>query len=250
MVEFFAESLNIKLTNKLLTSLCGILEIDVPLIKLSQFFKNLREVSYKVYQDLPLLLGGINELASSKNVELHENLLKSSQNFRIIYDDDFEKDLPIVSSTIRSLYSRTKSGRPQTSKNLFSPSNLIQNEEDLIIQQMNFEENQVDYNKNQLNLNQESAKVEEEKKVQVSNKIIQNNEEELEKKENKENINKLLNEPLVLEKPEAENKEIKENLPAIEVKKEEKIENNNNNNNLPLVEKKSEEAKKSRGDFD
>jgi hypothetical protein len=76
----------------------------------------------------------------SKNVELHENQLMNSQNFKFI--DEFENELAATSFTMRTLYSRTKSGRPQTSKGLFSPSNIIHNDEDLVSQQFhNFEEN-------------------------------------------------------------------------------------------------------------
>ena len=142
--EILGETVNINITDKnLLKTLCEILETSFPNIKLSEFFKNLRAVSNKVFPDLAHIVTGVNELfgVNIKNVELHENLLMNSQNFKNFVDDDFEKDLAGASITMRSLYSRTKSGRPQTTKGLFSPSNIIHNDEDLISQQFHFEEN-------------------------------------------------------------------------------------------------------------
>lgn len=143
ILEILGETVYITILDpNLIKRLCEIFEISFPVIKLSEFFKNLREISNKVFQDLAQIIAGVSDLVgkTSKNVELHENLLLSSQNFK--YVDDFENELAAASITMRSLYSRTKSGRPQTTKGLFSPSNIINNDEDLISQQFhNFEDN-------------------------------------------------------------------------------------------------------------
>ena len=143
ILEIIGETVYINITeHNLIKSLCQILDTAFPVIKLSDFFKNLRETSNQVFQDLSHIVAGVNDLGgiTSKNVELHENLLMNSQNFK--YVDDFENELAAASITMRSLYSRTKSRRPQTTKGLFSPSNIIHNDEDLISQQFhNFEEN-------------------------------------------------------------------------------------------------------------
>jgi len=143
ILEILGETVLIRITDQnIIKSLCAILDVPFPKIKPSDFFRILRELSNKVFPDFAAIISGANDLVgmTSKNIELHENLLMSSQNFK--YVDDFENELAAASITMRSLYSRTKSGRPQTTKGLFSPSNIIHNDEDLISQQFhNFEEN-------------------------------------------------------------------------------------------------------------
>jgi hypothetical protein len=48
------------------------------------------------------------------NIEMHENLLLNSQTFKNFIDEDEERDLAYTSFTIRTMYSRAKSGRPMT----------------------------------------------------------------------------------------------------------------------------------------
>jgi hypothetical protein len=64
---------------------------------------------------------------------LHENLLLNSQNFKNYIDDDLERSLAKSSFTIRSLYSRIKSGRPITGRPILSSRG---EEGDFVNQQM------------------------------------------------------------------------------------------------------------------
>jgi hypothetical protein len=130
VVNILSNEMEISITKEFLEKLCNIMEINLPTIKISEFFKSLINLTNFVFPQLiPATTTqkdiGLN--SSNKNIELHENLLKSSQNFKIVVDEEFEKELGAVSFTMRSLY--TKSGRPKTSNNLFSPNNIMSNDE-------------------------------------------------------------------------------------------------------------------------
>jgi hypothetical protein len=134
--EILAETLHFNLEEKSLTKIASILQAlttDSKSIKLLTFFKNLRFYISSLFTDVKLDYGGTQShfQGSSQNnfnqnnlemnsVELHENLLLNSQNFKNYIDDDLERSLAKSSFTIRSLYSRIKSGRPTTGRPVLS----------------------------------------------------------------------------------------------------------------------------------
>ena len=113
VLDILGETLHIKITKETLKKLADILgAFEEDKISINYFFKQLRIHIRKLYPELlaPIIKDNID------NVELHENLLLNSQNFRNFIDEDDEKELAHTSFTIRSIYSRAKSGRPITGK--------------------------------------------------------------------------------------------------------------------------------------
>ncbi len=131
--EILKETLHIDVDEKFIKKLAEIINVynaDTKGIKLQSFFKNLKFYTSSLYPDIQFAnYGGStksnfyqsgnninNNLYELNSVELHENLLLNSQNFKNYIDDDLERSLAKSNFTIRSLYSRIKSGRPVTSK--------------------------------------------------------------------------------------------------------------------------------------
>lgn len=148
--EILKETLHIEIEEKFVRKIAEILTAfnnENKCVKLQTFFKNLKFYVGSMYPDMLLFnnsqinhnsntapaTNGFNFYQSANNtgnnfpqgagmsefnsVELHENLLLNSQNFKNYIDDDLERSLAKSTFTIRSLYSRIKSGtRPLTSK--------------------------------------------------------------------------------------------------------------------------------------
>ena len=268
VLEILEETLHIKISQENFVSLAKVLGafIDSPApnsLKMYIFFKGVRSYMVKLFSDLSTGntggggTGGNTGNMSSSNVnrynnlntksvnsiELHENLLLSTQNFRNYIDEDFEKDLAKSSFTIRSLYNRVKSGRPTTGK----IGDITKgNEEDVVNHHMD---------------DVGGVKIEEEKEDEIFDKSMENNnvkkvEEECEKCEdteidNKEvikgdgninnNVNPENNENKSNEGENAENKSNKgENVENAENQFNKERENINNNN----TENKSDKSNK------
>jgi len=107
------ETLHIKITKDILKNLGKIFgAYSNNMITLNQFFKNLRIHMKRLFPDF------FNPISKETfdNIEMHENLLLNSQTFKNFIDEDEERDLAYTSFTIKSMYSRAKSGRPMTAK--------------------------------------------------------------------------------------------------------------------------------------
>lgn len=103
-------------------------------VKLLTFFKSIQIYISNIFPDFKLNdivsygntsktnFGETNNLFNDANpYELHENLLRSSQNFKNYCDEEIEKELGKSSTfSIRSLYTRNKSARPYTAKVQFT----------------------------------------------------------------------------------------------------------------------------------
>jgi hypothetical protein len=136
--DVLKETLHIAIEQKDLIELAKIFKVytkDGSRIKIDDFFKKLKFYMSILFPDIK----GSSHLGDSRTddfncVELHENLLLNSQNFKNYIDDDFERDLAKSTFTIRSLYSRGKSaGRPITGK-------MQTNNDDDMVQQYGFDD--------------------------------------------------------------------------------------------------------------
>lgn len=112
ILEIFEEALNIKLTQNEFADLFKILNCFVApgSVKFLKFFNEFQECMSIIYpnHDVAIYVGDDKNQLSP--VGLHENLLLSTQNFKVL-DLDFQKDLCKNSFTIKSFYNRTKSGK-------------------------------------------------------------------------------------------------------------------------------------------
>jgi hypothetical protein len=137
VLEILSETLHIHTDEKIIFDIAKILNSlsqNESLLKLHSFFKNIQIYVSNIFPDFKL-----NDIVSYGNtsrsnfattnnlfnevkpIELHENLLMTSQNFKNYNDDDIERELGKSSTfSIRSLYTRNKSARPYTSKGQFS----------------------------------------------------------------------------------------------------------------------------------
>ncbi len=107
------ETLHIKVTKDILKNLGKIFNaLNGNEILINPFFKNLRIHMKRLFPDYfsPA------PKETYDNVEMHENLLLNSQTFKNFIDEDEERGLAYTSFTIRTMYSRAKSGRPMTGK--------------------------------------------------------------------------------------------------------------------------------------
>jgi hypothetical protein len=178
-----------------------------------------------------------------KSNELHENLLRSSQNFKNYFDDDLEKDLTKSSFSIRSLYTRNKSARPYTSKGFYSER---ADEADMVNQ--DFEDIPEDKNA----LTEVDEEKEDEKNVQVHSenfpeKSIEEFSSGADIKEDKakENSREVIKNSI----PE-EQKASEYNTEKVELKFENRnsiVENSKDNNEINHVKQSSNRSKLSEG---
>jgi hypothetical protein len=141
ILEILRDTLHISIEQQHLIELAKIFKVytkEGNRIKLDEFFKKLRFYMNIIFPDIKSSSNiGDSRLDEYNNVELHENLLLNSQNFRNYIDDDFERDLAKSSFTIRSLYTRNKSaGRPMTGK-VTTGNN---NDDDMVNQQYGFDD--------------------------------------------------------------------------------------------------------------
>lgn len=131
VLSILEETIHIKLDEKDLSELARILRSfqNPNIVKLVSFFKSIKYFIPKLFEDLNSnerdhgYTDRIQRIDNRTSVELHENLLLSTQNFKNYIDEDLERDLAKSSFTIRSLYSRGKSARPGTSKVIQSGNN-------------------------------------------------------------------------------------------------------------------------------
>lgn len=138
--EILNETLHLNTDEKMifyLSKIMNALSQNDTMVKLYTFFKNLKYYTANIFPEfksnLDLSYYGSNSKSNfgntitnnlfneAKSVELHENLLISSQNFKNYLDDvDIEKELGKSNFSIKSLYTRTKSARPYTARGYYS----------------------------------------------------------------------------------------------------------------------------------
>lgn len=133
ILSILESSIHVKLSEEDLICLAKLLDSYMKegnLIKFELFFKTLRSRVASIFPDLSIAVYQDKE-SNQQQIELHENLLLSSQNFK--YVDDSFKELGKMNFSIRSLYNRGKSGKSQSLSNIGNThDNFSRDKEDMV----------------------------------------------------------------------------------------------------------------------
>jgi hypothetical protein len=222
ILDVLKETLHILITDKDLIELAKVLQCYFKVdnkIQIDTFFKDLKFYMCNLFPDMKMYPFENESVVEFNSVELHENLLLNSQNFKNYIDDEFEKDLGKNSFSIRSLYTRNKSGRPMTGR-VQSATEF----DDLVNHQYNFDD--IPEKKNEI----EEVDEENEDEKKIEEKQSHNIEEERndEKKSEKKTIEEKLEGGEIIEVPQEvckqstePNKDSNDVQESIEAKQEE-----------------------------